>query len=244
MKRAALLLLAALAGANLPGTATAGAAEDTPSVSVNGIKNPEMRSYRSVWAGLDAFDEYRALAPAAPLRFRILHADGSPAGSADGLALRLAGDEGSVPVPIGADGLLTIERNRAAYDADASFILNQKDGVFSARPEIRTPGLPADVRRLGDLRLECRVMVAIAKERMSFVAKAALNTLMLGSDWCGRKDMNLAFPAPPGLADARISHGGRTLELTLHDKDFMAPVGDRSWPDDALITLTFAPSAL
>ena len=244
MKTAALLLLAALAGTGAVGPAAAAAAtaEDTPSVSVNGIRNPEMRSYRSVWAGLDTFDEYRSLAPAAPLRFRILRADGSPAGSGDGLALRLASDEGSAPVPIGADGLLTIERNRAAYDADASFILNQKDGVFSARPEIRTPGVPADARRLGDLRLECRVMVAIAKERMSFVAKAALNTLMLGSDWCGRKDMNLAFPSPPGLESARISHGARTLELTLHDKDFMAPIGDRSWPDDALITLKFAPA--
>ena len=242
MKRAALLLLAALAGAGLP--ALAAAADDTPSVSVKGIKNPEMRSYRSVWAGLDTFDEYRALAPAAPLRFRILRADGSPAGSGDGLALRLASDDGSVPVPIGADGLLTIERNRAAYDADATFILNQKDGVFSARPEIRTPGLPADVRRLGDLRLECRVMVAIAKERMSFVAKAALNTLRLGGDWCGKKDMNLAYPAPPGLEGARIGHGGRALELTLHGQDFMAPIGDRSWPDDALITLRFAPPGL
>jgi hypothetical protein len=144
----------------------------------------------------------------------------------------------------GADGLLTIERNRPAYDADASFILNQKDGVFSARPEIRTPGLPADVRRLGDLRLECRVMIVIAKERMSFVAKAALNTLMLGSDWCGKKDMNLAYPAPPGLAAARLGDGARALELTLHDKDFMAPIGDRSWPDDALITLKFAQPGL
>jgi hypothetical protein len=245
MKSAALLLLAALAAAGLPGAAAAAAAplEDTPSVNVNAIRNPEMRSYRSVWAGLDTFDAYRALAPAAPLRFRILRADGSPARSADGLALRLASDDASVPVPVGADGLLSIERNRAAYDADATFILNQKDGTFSARPEIRTPGLPADVRRLGDLRLECRVMVAIAKERMSFVAKAALNTLMLGSDWCGKKDMNLAFPAPPGLESARLSHGGRTTELTLHDEDFMAPIGDRSWPDDALITLKTAPAA-
>lgn len=241
MKTAAFILGLALAGSVHAIDAPQAAAEETPSVSVTGIRNPEMRSYRSVWAGLDAFDEYRALAPAAPLRFRILRADGSPAGSADGLALRLASDEGSVPVPIGTDGLLTIERKRAAYDADATFILNQKDGVFSARPEIRTPGLPDNVRRLGDLRLECRVMVAIARERMSFVARAALNTLMLGSDWCGKKDMNLAFPAPPGLEAARLSHGGRAVALTLHDRDFMAPIGDRSWPDDALITLQFAP---
>ncbi len=242
MKSAALLLLAALAGAGLAGTAAA--ADDMPNVSVNGIRNPEMRSYRSVWAGLDAFDEFRALAPGAPLRFRLLRPDGRPAGAADGLALRLASDESSVPVPVGADGLLDIARSQAAYDADATFILNQKNGVFSARPEIRTPGLPDSVRRLGDLRLECRVTIAIAKEGMSFVARAALNTLMLGSDWCGKKDMNVAYPAPPGLESARISHGGRSAELTLHETDFMAPIGDRRWPDDALIELRFAAPGL
>jgi hypothetical protein len=242
MKACALLLLTALAGAGLPAVANA-AAEKAATVNVNAIKNPEMRSYRSVWAGLDAFDEHHALAPAAPLRFRILHADGSPAGTSDGLALRLASEHDSMPVQIGADGLLTIERKQAAYDADATFILNRRDGLFSARPEIRTPGLPPNVRRLGDLRLECRVMIAIAKERMSFMAKAAVNTLMLGSDWCGKKDMNLAFPAPPGLESARLSHGGRSVELTLHEKDYMAPVGDRRWPDDALIELRFAEPA-
>jgi hypothetical protein len=240
MNARALMLCVALAGG------AQAAAEPAPapqSVNVNSIRNPEMRSYRSVWAGLDAFDEHHALAPSAPLRFRILRADGSPVDGANGLALRLASDRDSAPVPIGADGLLTIARDRAAYDADASFILNQKDGLFSARAEIRTPDLPPNVRRLGDLRLECRVMVAIAKEGMSFVARAAVNTLMLGSDWCGKKDMNLAFPAPPGLESALLSHGGRSVELTLHEKDYMAPVGDRGWPDDALVTLKFAQPA-
>jgi len=244
MKAAGLLLLAALAGGGLAGAAAAAtaAADEPPSVNVNSLKNPEMHAYRSVWAGLDAFEAHHALAPSAPLKFRILRPDGSPVSTADGLALRLAGDNDSVPVPIGADGLLTIARDQAAYDADATLILNQKAGLFHAWPEIRTPGLPSNVRRLGDLRLECRVMVAIAKERMSFVAKAALNTLMLGSNWCGRKNMNLAFPVPNGLESARISHDGRALELTVHENDYMAPVGDRGWPDDALIALRFAQS--
>jgi hypothetical protein len=226
------------------GTSAARAAEEpVPKVEVDSIRNPDMRSYRSVWAGLDAFDEYHALAPAAPLRFRILRADGRPAGAADGLALRLASDDGSTPVTVGADGLLIIGRDKAAYDADAAFILNQKKGRFGARAEIRTPGLPENVRRLGDLRLECRVMVAIAKDGLSFLEKAAINTLMLGSDWCGKKDMNLSFPVERPLDGARLSHGGRAVELDLHGDAFMAPVGNRNWPDDALIELRYAATA-
>jgi hypothetical protein len=234
--RAALLLCLALAGG-------AHAADAPPSVNVNSIRNAEMRSYRSIWAGLDAFDEHRALAPAAPLRFRLLRPDGEPASAADGLALRLASDDGSVPVPIGADGVLEIARSQAAYDADATFILNRKSGQFSARADIRTPGLPENVRRLGDLRLECRVTVAIAKDQINFLARAAINTLMLGSDWCGKKDMHVAFPAERELEGATISHGGRSLALELHGKAYMAPIGSPAWPDDALIVLKFAAPA-
>ena len=237
MKTAALLLLAALAGAALP----AGAAEDaTPSVNVNSVRNPEMRSYRSIWAGFKAFDDHHALAPDAPLRFRLLRPDGHPAGAADGLALRLASEGASVPVPIGADGMLEIARSQAAYDADATFILNQKSGRFGARPEIRTPGLPDKVRRLGDLRLECRVGVAIAKDQMPFLARAAINTLMLGTDWCGKKEMQVAFTADRALDGATIRHGDRAAELTLQGEAFMAPLGSPAWPDDALIELKFA----
>ncbi|CAH0279555.1 hypothetical protein SRABI118_03735 [Massilia sp. Bi118] len=242
MRPAALLLLAALA---------AGAhAAETPapaphSVEVNSIRNPEMRSYRSIWAGLDAFDEYRKMAPAAPLRFRVLGADGKPVATADGLALRLASDDGSTPVAIDAAGLVDIARSQAAYDADAYFILNQKRGRFSARPEIRTPGLPDNVRRLGDLRLECRVSVAIAKDQIPFLARAAINTMMLSTDWCGKKDMNASFPAGRELEGAVISHGGRSAELELesHRDSYMAPLGNPAWPDDALITLKYAAPA-
>lgn len=87
--KAALFLLAALAG-GLSGAATA-ASDEPPSVNVNSLKNPEMHAYRSVWAGLDAFEAHHALAPSAPLKFRILRPDGSPVSTADGLALRLAG---------------------------------------------------------------------------------------------------------------------------------------------------------
>jgi hypothetical protein len=237
----AFLLCAAQAGGAQAADAPAAAAPHA--VEVSSIRNPEMRSYRSIWAGFQAYDAFRALAPGAPLRFRLLRPDGHPVGAADGLVLRLASDDASLPVAIGADGVVDIARSQAAYDADATFILNRKSGRFSARPDIRTPGLPDKVRRLGDLRLECRVSVAIAKEQIPFLARAAINTLMLGSDWCGKKDMHVAFPAEGELEGATIRHGGRSAALELHGDAFMAPLGNPGWPDDALIELTFAKQA-
>jgi hypothetical protein len=119
--RIALSLCALLAA--LP---AAHADEPVPSVQVKGITDPEMRSYRHVAAGLDAFDAHRALAPHALLRFRMRHKNGAPATAADGLQLRLANDDGSFQehVPIDGEGLLTVARNPAAYDAVATFILN------------------------------------------------------------------------------------------------------------------------
>jgi len=233
MKRLALALCALLVCA-LP---AAHADEPVPSVQVKGIADPEMRSYRSVATGLDAFDAHRTLAPHATLRFRMRHAEGAPANAGDGLRLRLASADGSFQedVPIDATGLLTVARNRAAYDADATFILNQKNGLYTGHPEVRTAGLPDNVRRLGDLRLECRVTIAIVKDQMPFLAKAAINTLMLTSDWCAKKDFNFGVPAPREGVRAVLHDGERTRTLETHGWNLMVPIGDTGWPDNTLV---------
>jgi hypothetical protein len=235
-RRAALLFCLALAGS---AQASGAPAPDTPEVKVNSIKDPEMRAYRSIWAGIEAFDENHALAPGAVLRFQMTHADGGPANASDGLLLRLAGDDSSKPVPIDAGGRFTVERDRAAYDADASFILNKKNGLYTARPDIRSPGLPDNVRRLGDLRLECRVLVAIIKEQLPFLAKAAINTMFMTGDWCGKKDVNFSFVADKEIAAVTMRAGGRSQELQLEGWRYMVPVGSKDWPDDALIELQY-----
>jgi hypothetical protein len=228
------LALCALLVCTLP---AAHADEPVPAVQVKGIADPEMHSYRSVAAGLDAFDAHRALAPHATLRFRMRHAEGAPANAGDGLKLRLASDDGSFQenVPIDAAGLLTVARNQAAYDADATFILNQKNGLYMGHPEVRTAGLPDNVRRLGDLRLECRVTIAIVKDQMPFLAKAAINSLLLTSDWCGKKGFHFDVPAPRAGVRAVLRDGERSRPLETHGWKVTVPIGDTGWPDDALV---------
>jgi hypothetical protein len=232
-----LLLCAALVIA----PAAALADDAVPAVQVNGIKDPEMRSYRSTEKGLDAFDDYRALAPQATLRFVMRRRNGGPADASDGLQLRLASDDGRVEerIPMSADGMFVLARSQPAHDADASFILNKKNGQYTALPDVRTPGLPENVRRLGDLRLECRVTVAILKDQIPFLARAAINTLLLTGDWCGKDKVNMGLPSAHRLAVATLRAGERTRVLDSSTWKFKAPIGDRDWPDDALVELKY-----
>jgi hypothetical protein len=237
---------AAVAFALLLACAGAGAAQqdqDVPAVEVNGMKNPEMKSYRAVVAGLDAFDSHHRLAPRVEqLRFRMLTRQGAADSADDKLALRIASDEESFNVPVTVDGLFVVPRNESAYDHKADLIFNRKKGSYQVVPEIRTPGLPDNVRRLGDLRLDCKVRVAIAKEEIPLWATLMVNSILLGTDWCAKikEKGGLSFPSQQALAKATLVEGERSMELGSSGHRYMVPVGDTSWSDEALVQLQYA----
>ncbi len=224
--------------------ATAGTAPaaEPGQVVITGIKNPDMRSYRAIVAGLDAFVENHHYAPLAPeVRFRILGSKRA-AVEAETLSLRIVGDgDGdSIPVPIDADGIFKVPRIQAAYDSNADIVLNQKKGKFRAWPEVRTPGLSNNVQRLGDLRLECRVRIAIGKYEAPFWIIALVNGIMLSSDWCGHEKIDWTVRSANQPAGATLVDGERKVELKLRGGEYRVPIGDKSWPDDARIELRFA----
>lgn len=216
--------------------------EEMQVVAVNGMKKPDMRDYRKVWVGLDTFDDNRSMAPGADLHFRIVpKRSKKKTATLDGVTLKIIGDGDPLPIPIAADGLLTIPRSQEAYDSKAILLLNQKQGIFETMPDIRTPGLPVNVRRLGDLRLECKVLVAIVKEEIGFFEKAMINTLLLTTDWCTFKEMRLPIRTDKQVASATLVHGERRAEVEMESSvgEPIAPLGDKSWPDNTLIELKF-----
>lgn len=256
--RASLMLgLALFSG----GASAAGQDENVQKVPVNGVKNPEMKSYRAVWAGLDMFDRAHDLAPQVPeARFRIRTNTGKakcigmcaasqtriPRPDEQTFALRIASENDSVNVPVSPDGQFTVPRIQAAYDDNADLVLNQKTNSYKISVEVRTPGLPENVRRLGDLRLECKVQVAIAKEEIPFWIVALANSVLLTTDWCmkdkmGDEPVKFSYASPEPLLAATLVDGERSQKLEHGKRTFQVPLGDRSWPDDALIQLEFAP---
>jgi hypothetical protein len=217
-------------------------AEDEQAVKVNGIRNPELKPYRHMVAGLDAFDEHRAMAPKArELRFKLRPKDGAPAGDLEETSLRIAGNDSSVNLPLAADGTFILPR-LADMDEDADLVVNKKKGQYRWRADIHSDGVPPGMRRLGDLRLECEVVVAVGKKGLAFWQRTLITTFLLTDQWCGSKRMPWNSDGARPLKSATLVSGERrlALELRYNGRSYVSMIGDKSFPDDALIEFEYA----
>jgi hypothetical protein len=234
-------LVYACAQAAQPVPETAADEEPVAEVAINAIKNPELKPYRVMSAGLDTFDEYRALAPNAILQFHLSRRGEINwfKGSWEGVSLRLAGTGTSLPIPIGKDGRFTLPRSKEAYDDDAELILNQKKSLIRFSVDVRTPGLPANVRRLGDLRLQCKVQMGIGKKELNFAMRAAFTTIFLGSDWCSSRNAKFGFALPDWSMGTTVVYGAKRIPVNAYGYNVVVPLADKSLPDDALVEFEF-----
>jgi hypothetical protein len=239
--RGVTLLSLALASVCAQAQEAADNGEKVAEVSVSALRNPELKPYRVMSAGLDAFDEHRKLAPNASLKFK-LSKRGEGYGAAsnwNGVTLRLVGNDSSSPVPIEADGSFVLPRNQAAWDDEAELILNQKKAAARFHVDVRTPGLPANARRLGDLRLECQVLIAIGKKELNFAMRAAFTTAFRTGDWCSAPSAKVATGLPDWSLNTTIVDGATRTQLAPHASKFNAPIQDKKLSDDALIEFEY-----
>ena len=133
------------------------------------------------------------------------------------------------------------------------------------RTEIRTPGLPPDTRRLGDLRLECLVgleadLISNMRPLLGWIVRFVVGTF----DYCNRREPQYLFFAERPLFSVTMIAGSRKEVLpvdrlyggatadpdfktdlpycdceVLLDRTYFLPLGDRSWPDDTLIVFEY-----
>jgi hypothetical protein len=251
VKLIASLLVTVLTSAALPAHAADMDKEEAAKVHVNALKNPELKNYRAIVAGLDKFDQLHALAPAVPqLRFQVEGRNGKPLGSELPVA-RIAADDFSIPLTLDQDARFSVPRSQAAYDAKAELILNRKKYEVRVEPFVRTPGLPDTRFRMGDVRLDCQVKIAIAKEEIPFWVNGLINGFLLTTDWCSwfkgetpkGGDRSWSQKANAKLSAATLRDGERSMALEVEDRSFRLPIGDTSWSNDAIIELEFAPAA-
>lgn len=247
MKRT--LIACALGSLLIGGPAAAVPGVDEPStIHVKALRNPEIKKYKAILAGLDAFEKHHTLAPHVPeLRFRLEQRRG--AGKPEQPRVRIEGDGDFVmPLALDADNRFTVPRSDAALDTKGELVLNQKRTYYRIAPEVRSPGLPDNVRRLGDLRLECKVMIDIAKEEIPLFWVLTLNTVFMTRDWCSffsEKDHSatFAFKAGAPLVEAILVDGKRSKALKTDGEEFSVGLGDAEWSDEALVELRFEEAA-
>ena len=247
----------------------AGMAQQSPqspvtTVKVTSTRDPVDKSYRKMIQGMERFERERALAPAASLRFRLLPR--TPDVKMEGITLRVAGDTVTLPVPVAPDNSFVLPRNEQALREDAAVLANRKTTSMTWRAAITTPGLPPDTRRLGDLRLECRVGVEAALVSNSSPMFDWISDVLTGPDQvCNSPNGNYLFFAERPIFSVRLRAGNRVEELpfkmlwhggektrddlpfcdcqVLLDRTYFAPLWDASWPNDTILEFEYMTDA-
>lgn len=228
------------------------------------VRDPVDKSYRKMLAGVARFEREHALAPAASLRFRLLPR--LPNTDLAGVAVRIAGERLSVPLALDADHSFVLPRHDEALRDDAAVIANRRADSLSWRAAIHSPGLAPGTRRLGDLRLECRVgieagLISNASPLFGWLSDALSNADQV----CGSADGNYLFFADRPVFAVTVRHGARSEVLpfamlyaggrlsandlrfcdcqVLLGRSYYAPIFDASWPDDAIVEFEYMDDA-
>lgn len=240
----ALMASSALAAEQVAASAD-GSTQELETLTVSGIKDPSFMPWRKALKALEAFDRHHELAPAAAPRFILTLLPKQNDSSQNPLTLRLADNESSLDIPIAADGTFALPRNQQKWGEEAEVILNRKKGLYQPFPDIHSPNVPANTRRLGDLRLQCEMLWAVAKDDLGFLARTAYSAL---GGLCHTGLARIGFRAPRPLAGATLVAAGRREALEAkrigpEGRFFAAPLHDTSWPDDTLVEFNFAPAA-
>lgn len=233
----------------------------TETIVIRDLRNPVDKSYRKMVQGMELFEELHAMAPQAALRYRVLPRKRTT--DMHDVALRVLGDTVKQPVALAGDGTFTLGRDAKALAEDAVVSANRPADTMTWRADIRTPGLPANTRRLGDLRLECHVgMRAGLVSQYPSLLDRFFGALQSPSEYCNRKDVRYLFFAEEPVFAVALHHGERREVLpaarlyagvlkgetpqaerrycdceALLDRAYTLPLGDKSWPDDTLVEL-------
>ncbi|MEO8857254.1 MAG: hypothetical protein ABI343_09725 [Burkholderiaceae bacterium] len=235
-----------------------------PPVTVTAKANPDPveKSYRRIVRGMELFEKLHALAPDASLRYKLLARRRDT--NMDNISMAVLGNATYLPVRIAPDDTFALERNQQAFDDNAQVTPDRKERSMTWRVDVRTPGLPPGTRRLGDLRLECKVGMesGLISESVTLIGRIA-TALINSPAYCDREDPQYLFFAERPLFNVTLVSGTRRESLPIDrlyggaidesqnedrsncdcellvDRTYYMPLGDRSWPDDTLVEFEF-----
>jgi hypothetical protein len=248
MKVPAALLASALA---LPADGAPPPVTDLGRVEVQGeaATAREKKTLGQLFKAEALFEKYRALAPAAALKFKVYAR--TRAETTQALELGLMTPAGRQPVLLDSEDRFVIDPAWHALDERTELRSRLADGRVTWRPDIRTPGLLEGERRLGDLRLQCRVAFGSGVARGTDL----FGLFSFGFDDCWDRDWSPSNFADRPVFAVTLVHGERRLTLSarllhglrdddgpkfdwgysLRERMFRLPMGDASWPDDTRV---------
>jgi len=214
----------------------------------------EKKTLAQLFKAQALFDKFHAMAPTAELKFKVYAR--KQAETTQALELGLMTPTGRQPVALDAEDRFAIDPAWRPLPEDTELRSRLADGRVTWRPDIRTPGVPPGERRLGDLRLQCRVGFDSGVAR-GLTGLAAL--LSFGFAQCEDPEWSPSNFAERPVFAVTLVHGDRWLTLSegflhglrdgsgapydwgysLRERMFRVPLGDASWPDDTRVMLEF-----
>ncbi|TFY96574.1 hypothetical protein EZ242_20700 [Ramlibacter rhizophilus] len=241
-----------------------------PPVTVSAARSPPAveKSYPRMVRAMDLFERERALrAPQAVLRFELLPRQ--PGVNVDDVDLNIVSAGTVIPVPVAPDRSFTLPRDPRALRENAVVTPDRAVRSMTWRAQVRTPGLPANTRRLGDLRLECRVGMeaGLISEKPTWAGR--LGALLTDTPaYCDSEDNRYMFFADRPIFGVTLVAGERREALPVRrlwagalgderlrewlphcdcamllDRTYYAPLGDARWPDETRVVFDFMQGA-
>jgi hypothetical protein len=255
-----LALLLICGGGNVAfAQASTAAPQSLDSATVIGRASLAQMPVASFVAATQAFLEGKSHAPTASLRFQVMPRSAAEPISA--IKLHLEDPDANpplepIPIEVEADGSFVLPAVDRALSPAAVIRANLPENALHWRPLVVSAGEPDDVRRMGDLRLECIAKEAGRLNRPDlpffarlfggssasecdsddehfFLARAPLQAVTLED---GSKTMNIE-PDRVGESSAGrvIPRAYHLFEAGLRERAYSPPLGDATWSDDTLV---------
>lgn len=210
-------------------------AQSTPSdapdvVRVTGVRAIPWKSYRAMRAAMDAYAKYKGHAPDAEFNFGLILPDGYKL--PPNFAMRVRTPEG-LEYPIVMKDKFFIPPIIPDEALNADVVTNLKGVTVRIGTRVDTPGVPAGMDRLGDMRLACQVGRAIRRVEDDPV------TRLLRPNICENRTTNY-WMTPSRPADgAELVDGERRIMLDARKEGagmwFRIPLHDTRWNDNAIV---------
>lgn len=123
-------------------------------------------------------------------------------------------------------------------DGKWELAFNQVKGKLRVSPAIFSPGTDEINRRVGDLRLQCRVFWGFYNNRVNIVFRGLFD--MVGG--CTTKRVGAFYPLEREIETAIIDGQSEPqLLLKPENKSYLVPLADKSIADDTMLRITYVP---
>jgi hypothetical protein len=193
--------------------------------------------YQLLQKAQDVFDQHAAMqAPGATLTFRLPKVDPAQANN----RVDIVDGDKRIVLPMVSNTTFALVPGADVATRGATVVVNRnfaKGTVNHPNVQVRSPGLPDGVRRMGDLRLACAAQAAMAKaEGLKFRLLLAAAGVV-GQGMCDKLEVT-AIDAPAATYDTvTIEDGTRTLVQRAAQPDPLQ-LGDKNWSDNARVSYT------